>query len=90
MVEITNENWKDNIQWLRLDPLEGCKSGDKIDIDYVAFFSDELSAKAFRSESEVHTEGTYTYHLGDTPYFRTVVSATGSQSNLRIGRTPIT
>ena len=83
VVEITNENWKDNIQWLRLDPLEGCKSGDKIDIDYVAFFSDELSAKAFRSESEVHTEGTYTYHLGDTPYFRTVVSATGSQNNLK-------
>ena len=49
----------------------------------MAFFSDELSAKAFRSESEVHTEGTYTYHLGDTPYFRTVVSATGSQSNLK-------
>ena len=83
VVEITNANWKDNIQWLRLDPLDGCRSGDKIDIDYVAFFSDELSAKAFRSESEVHTEGTYTYHLGDTPYFRTVVSATGSQSNLK-------
>ena len=81
--QITNSNWKGDVKWLRLDPMYGCKSGDAICIDYVAFFSDELSAKAFRSESEVHTEGTYTYHLGDTPYFRTVVSATGSQNNLR-------
>ena len=81
--QITNSNWKGDVKWLRLDPMYGCKSGDAICIDYVAFFSDELSAKAFRSESEVHTEGTYTYHLGDTPYFRTVVSATGSQNNLK-------
>ena len=81
--QITNSNWKGSVKWLRLDPIQGGKANDAICIDYVAFFADELSARAYRSESEVHTAGAYTYHLGDTPYFRTVVSATGSQNNLK-------
>ena len=48
--KITNENWKNYVTWLRLDPLAGCASGDHIDIDYIAFFRDEGSAKNYQPE----------------------------------------
>ena len=48
--KITNENWKNYVTWLRLDPLAGCANGDHIDIDYIAFFRDEGSAKNYQPE----------------------------------------
>ena len=92
VVEIKNANWKDDIKWFRLDPLDGSRLWDQICIDYIAFFPDEAGARAFRSDSatpgsdwsgEVHGAGPFTYHLGDTPAFRTVVSSLGESNNLK-------
>ena len=46
---ISSTSWSGDVKWLRLDPLAGCSNGDQIQIDYVAFFPDELSARDFRS-----------------------------------------
>ena len=41
--------WNGKISWLRLDPMAGnTKNGSQIQIDYMAFFPSEDSAKAFR------------------------------------------
>ncbi|MBO4787561.1 MAG: S-layer homology domain-containing protein [Lachnospiraceae bacterium] len=51
--------WNGKINWIRLDPMENNSSdnavgsGDQILIDYVAFFPDEDSAKAYRNEDAV-------------------------------------
>ena len=76
-----NSNWTGNVNWLRLDPMAGCKDGDAICIDYIAFFPTEEMARAWTygssmSGKEVHTDGTYTYHLGDKITFRTVMDPT--------------
>ena len=77
-------SWTGTVAWMRLDPLAGCKNGDQIQIDYMAFFPDELSARAFRSGSEtVNTAGTYTYHLGDQLTFRTGITEQGNWNNLK-------
>ncbi|MBO6052577.1 MAG: discoidin domain-containing protein [Clostridia bacterium] len=58
---ITEPYWAGTVDWIRLDPMwqEGddgndaggsMNDGDQIMIDYVAFFSSEEAAKAFRSE----------------------------------------
>ena len=58
---ITEPYWEGTVDWIRLDPMwqEGddgndaggsMNDGDQIMIDYVAFFSSEEAAKAFRSE----------------------------------------
>ena len=77
-------SWTGTVAWMRLDPLAGCENGDQIQIDYVAFFPDELSARAFRSGSEtVNTAGTYTYHLGDQITFQTSITEQGNWNNLK-------
>jgi len=78
VVEITNANWKGVLRWLRLDPLDGCSSGESIDIDYVAFFPDETSARTFRSGDDwITAPGTYTYHKGDVLSISTEVNDKG-------------
>ena len=58
---ITEPYWEGTVDWIRLDPMwqEGddgndaggsMNDGDQIMIDYIAFFSSEEAAKAFRSE----------------------------------------
>ena len=58
---ITEPYWAGTVDWIRLDPMwqEGddgndaggsMNDGDSIMIDYIAFFSSEEAAKAFRSE----------------------------------------
>ena len=48
---LTESGWKgQKVNWIRLDPMAGnVKSSDQIQIDYVAFFPDEASARSFRS-----------------------------------------
>ncbi|MBO6270279.1 MAG: S-layer homology domain-containing protein, partial [Clostridium sp.] len=56
---ISSTAWTGKINWIRLDPMENnssagpVESGDQILIDYVAFFPDEDSAKAFRNADAV-------------------------------------
>lgn len=42
-----NSIWRNNIEWIRLDPLGSSSNGSQILIDYIAFFPDELSANAY-------------------------------------------
>jgi hypothetical protein len=60
---ITEPYWEGTVDWIRLDPMwqEGndgndaggsMNDGDQIMIDYIAFFSSEEAAKAFRSEQD--------------------------------------
>ena len=56
VVEITNDEWKDDIRWFRLDPLQGCDNGDSIQIDYIAFFRSQGLARSFRNEDAVPPE----------------------------------
>lgn len=80
---INNANWRDNVQWLRLDPLANCQNGDSIDIDYVAFFADENSARAYRSGADtVSAIGTYTYHLEDRIDFGTTLTQAGRDAQM--------
>ena len=80
---INNANWRDNVQWLRLDPLANCQNGDSIDIDYVAFFADENSARAYRSGADtVSAIGTYTYHLADRIDFGTTLTQAGREAQM--------
>ena len=59
---------------LRLDPLQGSQNGDTIQIDYIAFFPDETSARADGSEL---APGKYTYHLGDVLSLSSVLTEKG-------------
>ena len=86
VVPITNSNWSGEVKWLRLDPLDACNSGDKIDIQYVAFFPDEASARAYQFGSAAATTsaaGSYTYHLGDRLTFTSTVSDQGQLNNMK-------
>ena len=54
---LTETNWKGSVDWIRLDPMwkignGNMSKGDQIQIDYVAFFSTEAQAEAFRIDSE--------------------------------------
>ena len=76
--------WNGKISYLRLDPMSGNdKSGSQIQIDYMAFFPDENSAKAFRDGSgKAYKTGTYTYHLGDKVRFTTEINGAGTSANV--------
>ena len=79
--QITNEQWQNVVNCFRLDPLAGSSDGDHIDIDYIAFFPDEASAKAYKPGNEGKSvalePGTYTYHLGDVLTFTSTVNEHG-------------
>lgn len=69
---ITQTTWKGTVNWLRIDPIwyanDTEKSGDKIQIDYVAFFRTKESAEIFLSGTDaakVFAPGTHTFHYGD-------------------------
>ena len=60
---LTSTVWKGKVNWLRLDPMEmedgsAIQSGSQIQIDYVAFFSDEDSANAFLDGAVADTNPT--------------------------------
>ena len=68
--------WKGALRGLRLDPLQGSKNGDQILIDYIAFFPDEKSARAFRSSS---VDSSF---IGDVLDFWTELSQTGKNKGM--------
>ncbi len=83
--------WKGKVDWIRLDPMwkqgdGGMTSGDGIQIDYVAFFSTEEAAKAFRDEERSGdtclAPGNYLFHLGDALTFRTELTQAGELAGL--------
>ncbi|MBQ9598742.1 MAG: hypothetical protein IJR33_02895, partial [Clostridia bacterium] len=76
--------WNGKISYFRLDPMAGSeKNGSQIQIDYMAFFPDENSAKAFRDGSgKAYKTGTYTYHLGDKVRFTTEINGAGTSANV--------
>ena len=79
-------NWKGPLTYFRLDPMEGSTAnGSRIIIDYMAFFSSEGSAQAFRSQTDgrVAAPAQLIYHVGDAPTFMTTVNQTGSGANMR-------
>ena len=86
--QINNENWRNYVNWLRLDPLAGSQAGDHIDIDYIAFFPDEASANAYQPGNEGNAvqlaPGKYTYHLGDILSFTTTLSAKGETLDMQV------
>ena len=79
-------NWKGALTWFRLDPMDGnTNNGSRILIDYMAFFSSEGSARAYRSGEDGRVTGpaTLTYHVGDTLTMSTTVNQAGDSSNMR-------
>ncbi len=59
--------WKGKVDWIRLDPMwndgdGGMRSGDQIQIDYIAFFSSEEEAEAYCPEENKNIR----FHVGDT------------------------
>lgn len=59
------------------------KSGDQIQVDYVAFFPDEAGAKAFRAnDGYTTTPGAYTYHVGDVLTFATELTDAGEDAHM--------
>ena len=68
--------WKGKANWLRLDPVwyesASARSGDQIQIDYVAFFSDKDEAEAYHTGTGAGTAltpGTHTFCYGDKLVF---------------------
>ncbi len=76
--------WNGRISYLRLDPMDGnTGNGSQIQIDYMAFFPDEMSANAFRSgDNGAYKPGTYTYHLGDKLQFNTEINDAGTADKM--------
>ncbi|MBO4897862.1 MAG: S-layer homology domain-containing protein [Clostridia bacterium] len=75
--------WNGRISYIRFDPMDGnAASGSKIQVDYMAFFPDENSAKAYRNGTGVYEAGTYTYHLNDKIDFKTEMKAAGLLANM--------
>ena len=77
---LTSTAWTGNINWIRLDAMgddegKGMKSGDQIQIDYMAFFPTQAEAEEFRKVwvpdgLTLLDPGTHTFHLGDRLVFR--------------------
>ena len=69
---ITQTAWKGRVNWLRIDPIwyqNGTEiSGDRIQIDYVAFFQTKEAAEIYLSgtgAAKVLAPGKHTFHYGD-------------------------
>ena len=84
--------WNSSIDWVRLDPMEAAtgeevSKDDQIQIDYVAFFSTEKDAKAFRNgQNDAVTRlapGNYLFHLGDVMTLSTQLTQNGELAGLR-------
>ena len=89
--DLSETAWQGRVDWIRLDPMwkqgdGGMQDGDSIQIDYVAFFPSEETARAFRDEeSSGETRlmpGTYRFHLGDVLSFQTRLTPTGELAGL--------
>ncbi|MBQ7624947.1 MAG: Ig-like domain-containing protein [Clostridia bacterium] len=77
--------WNGRISYIRLDPMQGnTNNGSQIQIDYMAFFASEDSARAFRAEADGGVSGpaTLTYHLGDKVRFTTEMNGAGTAANM--------
>ncbi|MBR5700908.1 MAG: hypothetical protein IKX47_00465, partial [Oscillospiraceae bacterium] len=68
--------WKGKVNWLRLDPVwdkdSSARSGDQIQIDYVAFFSTKAEAEAYHTGTAAGAAlnaGKHTFHYGDKLVF---------------------
>ncbi len=73
---ISTTTWKGKANWLRLDPVwnenSSARSGDQIQIDYVAFFSDKEKAESYHNGTAAGTTltaGRHTFHYGDKLVF---------------------
>ena len=57
---------------------------DMVEVDYMAFFGSESSARTFRSgSSKISDPGQFTYHLGDVLDLETSITVLGNQHNMK-------
>ena len=83
---LTSTAWTGNINWIRLDAMgdengAGMKNGDKIQIDYVAFYKTKEDAEnGFGSPL---APGTHTFHYGDKLTFKAYSTAASIAEGLR-------